>query len=153
MRLFLTLFFAAFALAAVPQPAAAQDHGAAGGEAAPGYVVIGNISVPVLQARRVSYYEYATIGLQVHDSRTQLRPVCDKRFHLADAFHMYLHTNPFERGSGQDGEAAARQLLVLARQIVGDEMIEGIEVNWSQVPMPLSNSVFRNISGVSCRAG
>lgn len=153
MRAWMGLLIAGFALAAVAPPAAAQGHDDAAGEAEPGLVVIGNISVPVVQSRRVSYYEYATIGLQVHDTRTQLRPVCDKRFDLADAFHMYLHANPFGRGSGVDGDAAARQLLVLARQIVGEEIVEGIEVAWSRVPVPPAPSVFGNNSGVGCRSG
>jgi hypothetical protein len=117
-----------------------------------GTIVIGGLSVPVLNGRKVRIYEYAVVGLKVANNNQYLKQICDKRFDLVDAFFMHLHGKPFTSGSEVDGVRAQQELLVLANQVGGD-FITGLDVLWSRTPRPIENTVFGNNQTVPCRAG
>jgi hypothetical protein len=152
-----TLFAASSALllaAAVAAGAAfaAVTKGAATAAGGAGSIVIGGLSVPVLSGRKVRIYEYAIIGLKVANSNQYLKPLCDKRFELVDAFLTMLHAKPFTTGAEVDGARAQAEMLTLAKQVGGD-FVTGIDIAWSKTPRPIDNTVFGNNQAVPCRSG
>ncbi len=157
MLRFLAVFLATFVLAG--SAIGAETKGAAtatakGGAAAPagaGSIVIGTLSVPVLNGKKVRIYEYAIVGLKVSEAGKYLKQVCDQRFELVDAFFTSLHTKPFTVGSEVDGPRAQQELLVLAKKIGGD-FITGLDITWSKTPRPVDPTVFGNNQTVPCRS-
>ena len=103
-------------------------------------VIVGNVSVPVVRAGRVRHYEYGTVGLAVEDTRKYLDDICENRFELADAFLVYLHSNPFPQGSAADDPEASKTLLALATQIIGPEIVSKVNVVWSRTPQGATNA-------------
>jgi hypothetical protein len=103
-------------------------------------VIVGNVSVPVVRAGRVRHYEYGTVGLAVEDTRKYLDDICENRFELADAFLVYLHSNPFPQGSAADGPEASKTLLALPTQIIGPEIVSKVNVVWSRTPQDATNA-------------
>ena len=77
--------------------------------------------------------------------------MCAKRFEIVDAFIVYLHTHPFLISSEREGDAAAEEMLQLARAIVGGSIIQRIDVVWTQTPIPASPTVFGSSKSVPCR--
>ena len=124
--------------------ALAQDHNAPAAEVAPedliGMIIVGNVSVPVVRAGRVRHYEYGTVGLAVEDTGKFLDDICENRFELADAFLVYLHSNPFSTGGAADGQAALEKLLALTSQIVGPDIVTRVNVVWSRTPQAANNA-------------
>lgn len=135
--------------------AEADGHAEAAGEPAipDGPILLGGVSVPVLQGTRVRLYAYGLVALIVNDTPTQLGSVCSHRFDLVDEMLTYLHTHPFPTGTEQDGPAAIRELLAIAKRIVGPNIVIGLDVRWSQVPLQPSPTVFGNNQSVPCREG
>ena len=115
-----------------------------------GPILVGGISVPVLQGDRVRMYEYGMIALHVGDTMGHLSQVCGKQFELVDAFLTYLHTNPFPTSSEQDGPAAEREMLSMAKEMVGAGIITGIQVVWSPTPFAPGTTMIGNIQSVPC---
>ncbi|MDA1133042.1 MAG: hypothetical protein O2905_07450, partial [Proteobacteria bacterium] len=118
-----------------------------------GPILLGGISVPVLQGTRVRQYAYGLVALIVNDTPTQLRAVCARRFDLVDEMLTYLHMHPFPTSSVQDGPAAIRELLAIAKRVVGPGVVVALDVVWSQVPLQPSPTVFGNNQSVPCREG
>ena len=103
-------------------------------------VIVGNVSVPVVRAGRVRHYEYGTVGLAVEDTRKYLDDICENRLELADAFLVYLHSNPFAQGGAADGPEASKSLLALAMQIIGPDIVSKVNVVWSRTPKGAANA-------------
>ncbi len=132
---------------------AADTKGAATAAAgAPGSILIGGLSVPVLNGRKVRIYEYAVIGLKVANATQMLKQVCDKRYELVDAFLSHLHAKPFTSGSEIDGARAQQEMLAFAKSVGGD-FVTGIEIAWSKTPRPTDNTAFGNTQAVPCKTG
>jgi len=72
--------------------------------------------------------------LAVEDTRKYLDDICENRFELADAFLVYLHSNPFVQGGAADGPEASKTLLALATQIMGPDIVSKVNVVWSRTP-------------------
>lgn len=119
-----------------------------------GLVIVGNVSVPIVRAGRVRFYEYGTVGLEVENTRKYLETICEKRFHIADAFLVHLHSNPFSRGAEEDGPEASEKLLALAAQIVGPDIVTSVDVVWSRNPRSgaVANAFGERVSEVPCKA-
>lgn len=135
--------------------AEADGHAEAAGEPAipDGPILLGGISVPVLQGTRVRQYAYGLVALIVNDTPTQLRAVCGRRFDLVDEMLTYLHMHPFPTSTDQDGPLAIRELLAIAKRTVGPDVVVGLDIVWSQVPLQPSPTVFGNNQSVPCREG
>ena len=102
-------------------------------------VIIGNASVPVVRDGWVRHYEYGTVGLAVEDTRKYLDDICERWFELADAFLVFLHSNPFTQGGAADGPKASKTLLSLTSQIVGPDIVTSVNVVWSRTPLSANN--------------
>ncbi|MBT4711808.1 MAG: hypothetical protein HOB82_09835 [Alphaproteobacteria bacterium] len=105
-----------------------------------GMVIVGNVSVPVVRGGRVRHYEYGTVGLAVEDTRKYMEDICERRFELADAFLVFLHSNPFTQGGATDGPEASKTLLSLTSQIVGPDIVTRVNVVWSRTPQSANNA-------------
>ncbi len=155
---FLLTIGAALLACAVSNGAWAQGHAAPAEEAVEveqeGMVFVGTVSVPVVRSGRVRYYEYGTVGLEVENTRKYLDTICKNRFHLADAFLVHLHSNPFTRGAEEDGPEASKMLLGLANQILGPDIVTSVNVVWSRTPMAaaVANAFGGRMSVVPCEA-
>ena len=143
------------AAACLAGAAMAADTKGAATAAAPGgagSIVIGGLSVPVLNGRKVRIYEYAVIGLKVANANQMLKQICDKRYELVDAFLSHLHAKPFTSGSEIDGARAQQEMLALAKSVGGD-FVTGVEIAWSKTPRPIDNTAFGNTQAVPCKTG
>jgi hypothetical protein len=91
-----------------------------------------SFSVPIIRRNRIHSYEYATITMQISDLKRGPE-ICDKRFHLADAFLVTLHDHPIDdRWKTEDRVAAEQRLQQAAVQMLGAGLIKSMKIDWSR---------------------
>ena len=131
---------------------AAEHKGAAEATGpVPGTIIVfGDLSVPVVSGKKVRRFDYAAVAISVADVAKQKSLVCDRKFQLADAFLLHLHGHPFTLGAAQEGPAARAALLELAKQVVGADVVGGLELAWAPNPQPLTTKIFGRATDVLC---
>ena len=145
---------AAAVLAALAVTANAADHKPAA-EAAKGpveatIIILGDVSVPVVNGKKVRRYEYAAVGLKVNDVAKQKPIVCDRKFQLADALLLYTHGHPFAQGNATEGTAAKAAMLEIAKQVIGADVVGGLDLTWAANPQPLQSTIFGRTTDILC---
>ena len=142
-----------FGLAGLVADADAAEHKGAAEATGPvpgTIIVFGDLSVPVVSGKKVRRFDYAAVAISVADLAKQKSLVCDRKFQLADAFLLYLHGHPFTQGAAQEGPAARAPLLELAKQVVGADVVGGLELSWATNPQPLSKTLFGRTTDILC---